>query len=281
MTAAPNNQPFDERAARGTILGTARKYTTQIQKLAPYRVDAEHYIEQLRLYLVDKPKLVRCNPVSIARSLLRVAETGLVLGFSCDIVPYAGSCTFIARYNGIINLALAAGTRSINCDVVREGDEFDYNLGTNAFVHHRHAKKDRGTITECYISAEIKQQSYVVDVMNRQEVDAVREKFSQSWYWENPYKHELGIIDLDTIEWYPKKTVLRRRAPYLPQNTRLSAALTYSPEEADGGDEADFEILNDDPITGDSQPALTEGAAPDFVPSGVPDGIRQRAEIAR
>lgn len=250
MATATRPQQSAETAmiARNTILGTVERYADQINKVAPRGADAAYYVVSLRLYLAQNPKVLECSPGSIMQGMLRVAQTGLQLGVSCDLLPFGKSCQFSPRYNGIVELALASGVRAINADVVREGDVFDYMKGTRIFLDHRKVAKSSARITHAYAIAEVKACAFVFDVMDRDEIDQRRQQYSQSWKSQQ----------LETIPWYAKKTVIRRLAPLLPKNPRLAAALMYADQEDDPEiPDATFEIQGEPtattpkPIAGD------------------------------
>jgi recombination protein RecT len=229
-----NPNPSESRAL---ILSTTERYSDSISKLAPRGVHPSHYVESLRLYLSSNPKILDCNPVSIARGILRVAQTGLELGVSCDLLPFKDECQFNPRYNGLIELALASGTRAINADVVREHDFFEFQKGTEYYLRHR-ASKEMGAIEYSYAIAEIKQQSFVFTVLNREQVDGVRSQYSKSWW-----KRKNGeVIPLDEIPWYAMKTAVRRLSPMLPKNARFAAALMFA-DEVEPVPSAEFEVL--------------------------------------
>lgn len=218
--------------SRDKILGTVKQYSEEISKLAPRGYEAAHFIASLRLYMAQNPKILDCTPTSIVQGMLRVAQTGLQLGVSCDLLPFGKTCQFSPRYSGIIELALSAGVRSINADVVREGDFFAYEKGTAFFLKHRKDGKHTNPITHAYAIAEIKQGSFVFDVLERDEIDQLRVEYSKSW--------KNG--SLDAIPWYAKKTAVRKLSPYLPKNARLAAAL-QSADESSEVPTADFEVV--------------------------------------
>lgn len=230
---------------RDVILATLENYTEQLAALAPKGTNAAHYVAELRLYLAQNGKLLECTPASIAVGMLRVAQTGLSLGVSCDLLPFGTACQFSPRYNGIIELALASGVRAINADVVREGDRFEWQKGTSFLLEHKRCFTKGAPITHAYAIAEIKSASYVFEVMAREEIDELRAKYSKQW--------KAG--SLDTIPWYAKKTCVRRLSPYLPKNARFAAALMF----ADQSDEIqDGEPMSVDVRTGE---ILSDGDA--------------------
>jgi phage RecT family recombinase len=224
---------------RDEILDFVGKYGGEIDKLAPRGMDAAYQVASLRLYFQSHPELLDCKPLSIATGILRVAQTGLTLGVSCDLLPFGQVCQYSPRYTGIAQLALAAGTRAINLGVVREGDHFRFMKGTSSFVEHQPIAKSDAPIIWGYALAEIKQGAFSIEIMSREAIDAHRRRYSKSWW-----KDKKGnVIPLEEIPWYGKKTPMRQLAPVLPQSPRLSAALMFAKEvEEEEIPEGSFEV---------------------------------------
>jgi len=244
MTAA--TKPGRALKPRDVILAElSEKYTDEIAALAPDGVKPEHYIASLRLYMAQNPKILDCSPVSVAIGVLRVAQTGLTLGVSCDLLPIGKTCQFSPRYGGLIELALGAGTNSVNADVVREGDDFAFEKGTKFFLRHTRKFKKDAKITHAYAIAGLRFGHYVFEVATREEIDALKAHYSQHW----------KTTDLDAIPWYAKKTMVRRLSPFLPKNARLAAALMFAdaPEslDAEGTQMPDAEPQQVDKETGE------------------------------
>jgi phage RecT family recombinase len=236
---------------RGAILATVEQYAEQLVALAPRGVEAAHYLASLRLYLAQNDKVMNCSPASIARGMLRVAQTGLELGVSCDLLPFGNDCQFSPRYNGIIELALASGARSVNADVVREGEVIEVQKGTEFFLRHRKYDLNTGKplalpgapIIAAYAVAELKPGSFVFETATRDEIEKIRLKFSKQW----------AKGSLDDIPWYAKKRMVRALSPFLPKNARFAAALAFA-AEAEAVPEGEFEVAP----SGDEQSGVEE-----------------------
>jgi phage RecT family recombinase len=246
---------------RNRILNTVTQYAENIQKLAPRGMLAEYYVEELRLYLSqpDKDgnpsKLFDCTPASIARGVLRVAQTGLSLGVSCDLLPFAKTCQFSPRYTGIIELALLSGTRAINADVAYDDDlVFEYQKGTDFYLRHQRGPR-KGKITHFYAMAELKPGSYVFEVMTRDEVEDFKTKFSKQWK---------GVKIEDCI-WYGKKTLIRQLSKFLPKNPRFASALRFD-KQADEEEIPDGEFQ----IVDQQMENAIMGRRPDAAPESKP-----------
>lgn len=239
-------------AQRQRILAAVEHYAEQIDRLAPRGADSAYYVASLRLYLAQNPTLLECEPGSIVQGMLRVAQTGLTVGVSCDLLPFGKVCQFSPRYSGIIELSLMSGTRSINADVVRDGDLFEWEKGTQFVLRHRKIAKATTPITHAYAIAEVKQGSFVFEVAEKDEINEIRRRFSKSWYWRD--KSKSAVVPLEEIPWYAKKTMVRKLSPFLPKNPRLAAALQYE-DALDQIPDAEFEIEGDREEPAEGAPA--------------------------
>ncbi len=240
--AESNGAPGTSLAViRNRILNTVTQYAENIQKLAPRGMQAEYYVEELRLYLSqpDKDgnpsKLLDCQPASIARGILRVAQTGLSLGVSCDLLPFGKVCQFNIRYTGLIELALSSGVRAVNSDVVYSDDIlFSFEKGTSFHLRHRRGPR-KGEVTHFYAIAELNPGSYVFEVMTRDEAEAHKQKFSKQW----------KTTPIEQCLWYGKKTAIRQLSKFLPKNPRFAAALQYDAQtDVEEIPEGAFEIVS-------------------------------------
>jgi phage RecT family recombinase len=234
---------------RDELLDYVRKFGAEMEKLTVRdrytgqpQTSAEHYVASLELYFREHPQLLDCQPLSIATGMLRVAQTGLVLGVSCDLLPFKAVCQFSPRYTGIIELALASGTRAINTGVVREGDHFEFSKGLVLKLQHDPIGKSTAPVLRAYAFAEIKQGSFAVECMTKEQIDAHRKRYSKSWW-----KDKSGnVIPLEEIPWYGKKTCVRQLSSVLPKNPRLAAALMFEKQaEEEDIPEGSFEVQDE------------------------------------
>lgn len=237
---APVRDKKELIAKRDEILQSVAEIGDQIVALAPRNTKPELYVAALRLYFANHPELLACTPASIVQGILRVAQTGLDLGVSCDLLPFKNQVQFNVRYNGIVELALAAGTRAINADVVREGDEFEIRKGMGAVLRHVPSGNLKAKIMGAYAIAEIKPGSYTMEYVSRAQIE--ERKTNKSKTWKN--------TPLEEIPWYGRKTAIRTLAPYLPKNQRLAAALQFAAETEDelvhGEPTIPSEVVNED-----------------------------------
>ena len=245
---------------RATILSMAEKYGESISKLAPRGMDSAYYVEELRLYLSqpDKDgnpsKLLECDPVSIARGVLRVAQTGLSLGVSCDLLPFGKTAQFNARYTGLIDLSIQAGVKAVNYDVVYDDDlMWEYEKGTQLVLRHKRGPR-KGKPIAFYAIAEVRQGCFAFEVMTFEEVEAHKLRYSKQW----------KKVPLEDCLWYGTKTVFRRLSKVLPKNERFNSALQFDSEGSDNPPDdipdGEFTVI-DEPESAGQAPA-TNGQKP-------------------
>lgn len=176
-----------------------------------------------------QPKLYDCTHVSIMQALIQSAELGLdctgTLGQGY-LIPYGNQCQFIAGYQGLIELARRSGhIIKIEARVVYEEDQFEVEHGLEQKLIHKPYIKDkaRGSIVYVYAIAELKEGSKQFDVMNIDEVNAIRDRSKAS-------KNGPWVTDFSEMA---RKTVVRRLIKYLPKSPELMEAMRLDEQDFD------------------------------------------------
>jgi recombination protein RecT len=149
----------------------------------------------IRFALLDystNEKLQACTRQSLYLALIACAVTGLEPGGlrgEAYLVPYGKEATFVPGYKGLIKLARRSrGIRKLSCNVVYDGDFFDYDVGTSAFVKHKPTLGDRGDIIAAYAAAELDDGALEVELMPFADLEKVRKasKGGPAWRdWED------------------------------------------------------------------------------------------------
>jgi recombination protein RecT len=98
------------------------------------RVPVERLMQTIMISCERLPALLKCD----RQSLFNSAMSAAVLGLEVDgvtgqayLIPFAGKAQLVIGYKGFNTLAARSGI-TITGAVVREGDEFDYELGSAA-----------------------------------------------------------------------------------------------------------------------------------------------------
>lgn len=113
----------------------------------PKHMTPEKFARCILTYATRSPEILDCEPSTIVKSLMDAAQMGLapdgLLG-SGYLVPFKAKgsarkhCQFIPGYRGMIDLARRSdAVTNIFAYVVREGDYFTVELGTDPRIVHR------------------------------------------------------------------------------------------------------------------------------------------------
>jgi len=127
--------------------------TSEKLKVLPKWIKKDVLIAAFWNALFKNPQLQQCTPESLLNALLKCAEWGLLPGGdNVYLIPRHNNkkpgrpleCNAQKGYQGLIELIYRVTGAEVEAHVVYENDKFDYQLGTNAYVHHKPAPKDPG-----------------------------------------------------------------------------------------------------------------------------------------
>lgn len=222
----------------------------QLAAALPKHITPERLARVALSTLQRTPKLLECDQKSFLSCVMACAALGLepdgLLG-QAYLVPFAGKCTVIPGYQGLMKLARQSGEiASIDAHPVRYGDEFEYRYGADPHISHVPAERpyspsdgwakdwQPGEITHFYAVAKLKDGSVAFVVMPSWEVEQIRDG-SQGYQSAKKYdKDSPWDTDYDRMGC---KTAIRRLCKYLPasvEDNRLHRAIALD-ERADRG----------------------------------------------
>jgi len=222
------SQKLQTRAASGsssgpTILDLIEKQKAAIARALPKHLSADRLTRILVTEVRRNPKLAQADPTSLLGAVMQAAQLGLEpgpLGHAYLVPRWNGKTKTTdvqlqIGYRGYIDLARRSGQIvSIVAREVCEGDQFDFEYGTDERIVHKPALKGRGDAYAYYGVALLQDGGRVVHVMSREDIDRyrARSQAKDSGPWQTDY---------DAMA---KKTVIRRMVPWLPLSTELAAA---------------------------------------------------------
>lgn len=172
------------------------------------------------------PKLMECSEISVLGAIVTAAQLGLEPGGPLGhayLVPYKNKrggvdCQLIIGYQGMIQLALRSGmVASISGRVVHQGDDFDWEYGTNEFVRHRPKGVGGRPMTHAYAQAKLVTGGSPFVVMTKEEVDAIRARSPGAKRDESPWNTDYEAM--------ARKTAVRQLFRWLPASVEFQAAL--------------------------------------------------------
>lgn len=125
------------------------KMDKQLQSALPKFMTPERMIRVATTTVQRVPRLLQCAPVTVVGAVMQAAALGLepdnITG-SAYLVPFWNSklrrleCTLIPGYRGLMQLARRSKeVTAFDAHVVKKGDGFDFEYGSNKFLTHKPA----------------------------------------------------------------------------------------------------------------------------------------------
>lgn len=233
--------------SRYPLAEVVQKRADQINPFLPKGVTLDAIGQAVQMMAVKQPDLLNCTPSSLVMGISRGLRAGLELGETWHLLTFKNrelsekygrdvyECTGVADYKGLAQLMIASGAvRYVDAQVVREGDQFDYELGLDKRLTHRPGTT-RGRITHAYVILRLPFGVSDFHVMSIKEIDAIRTAKSKSWK------------NGECPEWYAKKTVIRQIAKLMPKDKRMMAVMraVEQDEASEFEDVPDAEIVQE------------------------------------
>ena len=206
-TVSPEQQRVNE--LRSFLTRGAASLAMAIPKTLAKHLTPERMIQLAITATRRNPKLLECDPLSIAASLVEASQ----LGLQCDgilgegyLVPRwskkAGRmlCSFQPGYRGLINLARRTGTvETIDAEAVFDGDHFEYAKGLSDKLEHISAstKQTEVTLTHVWALIRFKGGGYQFKVMTKAQVETIRTR-SQSQD-QGPWQTDYAAMAVKTV----------------------------------------------------------------------------------
>lgn len=169
--------------------------------------------------------LHRCSTESFAASILTLGQLGLEpntpLGHAWLIPRKAKGggheCTVMIGYQGYLDLARRSGlVRTIYSHVVREGDDFDYELGLYKRLVHRPKAPVAAPITHVYAVAHIADAEPLFEVLTIDEIEARRMRGASGMNFSTPWDTDYPAM--------AKKSGVRALWAWLPKSAEMALA---------------------------------------------------------
>jgi len=127
----------------------------KLQQALAGLVPVERLIRTIIISCERNPSLLNCD----RQSLFMAGMSAACLGLECDgvtgqsyLIPFKNRAQLVIGYKGFNTLGARAGL-TITGAVVREGDEFEFELGSGAFVRHRPTLATTGRIIAAWATA--------------------------------------------------------------------------------------------------------------------------------
>lgn len=182
----------------------------------------------------QNPKLADCTPESFIAALFMSAQLGLEpgVGGQAYLIPYNQSKKINGQWVSVMNVNFQIGYqglvklfyRNVNASILEmqkvcENDKFDYQLGTDGYIKHTPALKDRGEVIAYYAIAKMKDGNSSFKIMSKEECIEHGKKHSKSFAdGSSPWQTEPDAMCM--------KTVLIQLLKTMPKSITIQEALS-------------------------------------------------------
>lgn len=224
----------------------------ELGKALPSHMSAERLVRIALTTLRLNPDLYKCTPESFLGALFQSAQLGLEPNVEGQayILPFNNRRKINNEWTTIKEAQFQIGFKgyaelfyrhekslSLDMQIVREKDDFDYAYGTEAFLRHKPADGDRGEVKGYYAIAKLANGATLFHYMSKSDAMEHGKKFSKTWISEEydyKLKKKVKLENPHFAESSPwstnpdamcMKTVLIRLMKLLPKSIEIQRAL--------------------------------------------------------
>lgn len=182
LTALNETKTLNELAEMPAVRQNAIQNIVNTQGLSPER--AAMYYERERILFVGIKNISDCDKFSQYTAWIQLLVSGGSLNDGDSyIIKMGKQAVFIPGWKARLRM-MGEIPEIINIpppQVVGENDDFEYELGeTPRVIKHKPSKGERGKLTHVYLILE-KKSGKELHIMDRQQVLAIRDKYSKSY----------------------------------------------------------------------------------------------------
>jgi recombination protein RecT len=185
---------------------------------------AGEFITQLAVMSERMPDLAKCTTESLVSALMACVNLDLMPNTpeqDAIVIPYFNrnknrfEAQFQVMYQGLVKLAYRSGQiKTMDAELVFEGDEFDYRLGVDRRLDHKPDldvdRTDYSKVKFAYVTVKLLNGETKFEILTRKELDKVQET------------SKAGSTDAPWSKWpeaMAKKSVVKRITKLLPKST--------------------------------------------------------------
>lgn len=167
--------------ARDNLLTEIERSRSQLAAYLPDQRSSDRFIALARKAIIDNPDVSDCTTISVLKSLGACAASGLALDgkFSSLIVRRSKhgkpQAVWDPTYRGLTSLALESGhVLDVHAQVVREGDDFHVELGSEPKLFHKPKLEGGGAVIAAYAVAKLRGGGSVHEVLTLNDLEKIR-----------------------------------------------------------------------------------------------------------
>lgn len=239
-------------------------YLQSLSEILPQTFSAERMVRLALSSMAKNKKLMECEINSLRFGIVEAARLGFEIGGPLGMAYLTPrkdrgvlKAVLVIGYQGMVDLALRTGlVSSIMAEVVREGDRFLFEYGTEKKLRHVPSGDPDAPVTHAYAIAEMQNGAKTFHVMSRKEIDRVRTRAGagDNSPWSTDYAE------------MARKTAIRNLFKFLPK-TSATREVFAPVEAADPETTAIIDARSDAAISGDEE-IIDPGTGEILAPTG-------------
>lgn len=214
-----------QRHPTNTLAALIEKNRAQFIQVIPKHLNPDRLIRLAQSCLNRSTSLAACTPASVLVGVMQAATLGLeldVLG-EAYLIPFKGQAVMVPGYKGLVKLAHRGGVvAGFQVGTVREGDDFDFALGSEPFVKHRPsllAGAEEKPAIAYYAVAKLKSGFCQITVLSRAQAEAAKRSSPGAKRSDSPWNTHFDEMAM--------KTCVRKGSKMLPLTPELSKVIDY------------------------------------------------------
>jgi recombination protein RecT len=201
----------------GALQQSLKQYLPEFQKQLPSNVDPEKFLRIVLNTVAMNPAFLKCDKASLFAAAAKCAGDGLFPdGREAAMIPYGNQCQYQIMIYGVYKKARNSGEIALLCaEIVYPGDHFKFGVSSERGKYLDHqpkfdSERDVKDAIAVYALSKTKDGECDFEVMTRQEIEHVRNKFS---------KAAKGPAWTDSWGEMARKTVVKKLAKRLPASS--------------------------------------------------------------
>jgi len=237
-------------------------FLKSLSEILPTTFSPERMVRLALSSITNNDRLMKCSVYSIRFGIVEAARLGLEIGGPLGqayLTPRKGQAVLVLGYRGMIDIAIRTGlVNAIMAEVVREGDKFSFEYGTQRKLRHIPIGDPDAPVTHAYALADMPGGTQIFHVLSRKEIERVRLRSEGGKSEKSPWATDYAEM--------ARKTALRSIFKLLPTTPAVRETFVRQEAQASDTDAIQIDAASDrvidgniiDPETGE---ILQQGAA--------------------
>lgn len=271
---------------KDTVLGNPKHLQDYLEKsksaiamALPKHLTPDRMLRLTLTAFSTTPALRNCTAHSILASTVLASQLGIEIGVTGQgyLIPYGKTCTFVPGWQGLVGLLNNSGRATAWTGAVFEGDEFEFELGSNPKCKHVPGENygDPDYLIAAYACGKVNGSDMpIVECWTIKRIEKHRDRFNKVGNRHYSFQHP---------EMYARKVVLLQVLKYLPRSIQVDNAITVANNFENGRMSRmdDGAIIDLDPVEGEGNASLEKAAGEAAAPATRTRQPRKTAEPAK